>query len=648
MTRLPPGSAGYNPTTLKPPQPYREGKATMAWQDVFPLNVSRIDAEEEREQRLAAQARAGAEWALAALVARYQPPVTRYLTRLTGNPETSRALAERIFVQMEKRLRGPHGGQRLRLWLLRACTEAGLDTLRHPHRGQGAPRLDGPHMAGLLSERAGDAAADKLRAGLGALANLTGSTSRQVRQLIWSTDPEAPHREPKTVSARSRDGGRGARGARATRANGKSTSSARNTPPIVLEEDPAQQDPREALRYRMVRAVLAEIPYGDAQCLALHLIAGLNQAEVARALGITNSATRRRIVQGLQLFAQRYEAAAASLGLSLEALAPSAPLTTQPPAIEQTAASGYAPLAEASPDTADGTHVEEQPAIVYDTPPFMVTRRTTGAPAAPAIPMPEPVTIDAVAAPDLAVSDAANTLILEEHEIAPPAPNVEKPPVIVETTAVVDAIPIAELSLADTLIASAPDAMTADDAVTLRLAAVEIPERPPAPAQTETATTVIPEAEHPVEPEAEPVVVVAAASDALPEAPAMAPMGAMAPVAARIVPVLTPASEAPRLVRIVPVLTSEAAEPAVAETAEMAETAELSAMRRVPVLSQPIAASAPADRVPLTGEQAGDGTETNVPAETEAAANPFDAPHETVALAAESTEAEAAPVEAQS
>lgn len=71
-------------------------------------------------------------------------------------------------------------------------------------------------------------------------------------------------------------------------------------------------------------------------------------------------------------------------------------------------------------------------------------------------------------------------------------------------------------------------------------------------------------------------------------------------------------------------------------------------MRRVPVLSQPIAASAPADRVPLAGEQAGDRAEANVPAETEAPANPFDAPHETVALAAEAPEVEAAAVEAQS
>ena len=51
----------------------------MAWQDMSPFPTPRMDAEEEREMRLAAQARAGAEWALAALIARYQPPVLRYL-----------------------------------------------------------------------------------------------------------------------------------------------------------------------------------------------------------------------------------------------------------------------------------------------------------------------------------------------------------------------------------------------------------------------------------------------------------------------------------------------------------------------------------------------------------------------------------------
>lgn len=278
----------------------------MIWQDGFSGIAGRTDPEEERELRLASQARAGAEWALGALVARYQPPVTRYLTRLSGNPDFARRAAEQIFVRMERRIRGPQGGQNLRLWLLRACTEAGLEFLRAPSRPAPTPIAD-PRPAGLLPGRAGGAA-QKLRAGIGSLASLTGTTGRQVRELIF---PAAPPLKP-----------------RATPTPAPAFTSAE--PPADSDTDTATdpygavdpgldtQDPRAALRHRLVRAVLAELPYGDAQCLALHLVAGLNQAQVARALGITNSASRRRIVQGLQLFAQRYEAAAASLGLPPE------------------------------------------------------------------------------------------------------------------------------------------------------------------------------------------------------------------------------------------------------------------------------------------------------------------------------------------
>src|SRR5215469_17174850 len=106
----------------------------MAWQDMFAGSTARIDAEYEQELHLADQARLGADWALGALIARYQPTVTRYLTRLTGNPPRAQQLGEQIFLRMERRLHGPHGGQHLRLWLLRASTELGLDELRRPYQ----------------------------------------------------------------------------------------------------------------------------------------------------------------------------------------------------------------------------------------------------------------------------------------------------------------------------------------------------------------------------------------------------------------------------------------------------------------------------------------------------------------------------------
>ncbi len=266
----------------------------MVWQEAFPpTGGPAFDAEGERERRLAAQARAGAEWALTALIARYQPTVVRYLTRLCGNQAQARRLAERIFQRMERRLHGPHGAENLRLWLLRASTEAGLDALRRPN-GAPIPRLTTSGVAGLLTEESGQDTSGFLQSGLRRLRQATGGPSRQARPLVWAEDPAAQ------ASAAA------------------SGEPARPSSESHLDETLDRLDPRDALRHRLVRVTLAELPYGDAQCLALHLVAGLNQAEVAKALGITNSAARKRMVHGLALFSERYALAVQSLGLPVE------------------------------------------------------------------------------------------------------------------------------------------------------------------------------------------------------------------------------------------------------------------------------------------------------------------------------------------
>jgi RNA polymerase sigma factor (sigma-70 family) len=276
----------------------------MVWQDMSPFPTPRMDAEEERELRLAAQARAGAEWALAALIARYQPPVVRYLARLTGDTAQSHTMAQQIFVRMERRVRGPHGGEHLRLWLLRAATETGLDALRHPKRSRQSRLNAPPGPRGLLMDGLPGSASDRLRAGLDKIAEITGSTRRQVRQLIWNSGESAPDEKSHTPT----NGAHGAHGA-----NGAAKAATEAVDPEI-----DSMTPREELRHRLIRAVLAELPYGDAQCLALHLVAGLNQTEVAMALGIRPSAARHRIVQGLQMFAHRYDAAITSLGVPAE------------------------------------------------------------------------------------------------------------------------------------------------------------------------------------------------------------------------------------------------------------------------------------------------------------------------------------------
>lgn len=284
----------------------------MVWQEAFPpTGGPAFDAETERERRLAAQARAGAEWALTALIARYQPTVVRYLTRLCGDQERARQLAERIFQRMERRLHGPHGGENLRLWLLRSCTEAGLDALRRP---RGAPaRLSGSSVAGLLTEQTNSDSSSLLQGGLRRLRQATGTVGKQARPLVWGqeSDSDAGGADPAQTSADAGPGGH-------------------------LDETLDRLDPRDALRHRLVRVTLAELPYGDAQCLALHLVAGLNQAEVAKSLGITNSAARKRIVHGLALFSERYSQAVESLGLPVELgfgdARPRAPIEPEPAA----------------------------------------------------------------------------------------------------------------------------------------------------------------------------------------------------------------------------------------------------------------------------------------------------------------------------
>jgi RNA polymerase sigma factor (sigma-70 family) len=272
----------------------------MIWRDTGLPATGEIDPEQELELRLVAHARAGAAWALSSLVARYQPPVVRYLARLLGDRERAYALAEQVFVRMGRRLRGPHGGHHLRLWLLRTATDAGLDMLRNPQRNR-LPRLSAPDgPAALLPEPDADKSVKQLFTTLGARLRKSPMSLPvpRTQEFVWDA--------PESVTIGS---------------------------PLGSEESGAtteQLSPRELVRHRLIRAVLAELPYGDAQCLALHLVAGLNQSEVAQALGVTAPVARRRIVQGLQLFGRRYEATLASLGL------PSDFAATPEPAVELT------------------------------------------------------------------------------------------------------------------------------------------------------------------------------------------------------------------------------------------------------------------------------------------------------------------------
>jgi RNA polymerase sigma factor (sigma-70 family) len=522
----------------------------MVWQDAFPGPVSHLDAEQEREQRLAAQARAGAEWALTALIARYQPPVTRYLTRLTGSPDLAAAIAERVFVRMERRLRGPHGSQNLRLWLLRACTEAGLDALRRPQPAD-IPRLAGPSgPTALIASRGG--ASDRMRAGLGALAQITGSTRRQVRQLIWSALPESA----RGALHPSQDAG--PRTAPLDAPESSTADGAASGTPNPLDSELDREDPRETLRYRIVRAVLAELPYGDAQCLALHLVAGLNQAEVARALGITPGAARRRIVQGLQLFSARYEAAVASLGLPRDFLTPDRRTPMPTPDLPLWSRATMPPTAP--PLARDPLAPEERPAVTANVPPPPPAAVVEASP-----PPEEALSAAAAASAEPAVAPESPT---GAAHAAGGQPSVQR---------VVDALPPAPGAAVDE-----PDELEADTGFAPRIVPVltrplpiVLPEPEPETPPPDLAAAAVPGERHDFDTH-EPHTDHAAGDDAHTLAtPADTPRRSHLPDA-RIVPVLTrsphqhipgtapavlpSASSSPPVPRVVPVLTVPAPE----------------------------------------------------------------------------------------
>ncbi len=256
------------------------------------------DNERAREQWLIAEARSGSAWALAALEAAYQPMVNGYLTCLTGNPDAARALTREALARMERQLYGAHGVPSLPAWLLIDATDTGLAYLRHVRALQLAGAGGPPRMAPAPS-RGGPAT--WLRTAFERFRPSTDADQRARRQ---PADPSRPAASRRAATA-PRDAGSSA--TRRLHMRG-----GRN----ALRGGPRAPDPRDTLRRRILRAALADLAPEAAHCLALHLVAGLSHAEVAYVSGLDPHVARAAIMEGLELFAVRYDEAVELLGIS--------------------------------------------------------------------------------------------------------------------------------------------------------------------------------------------------------------------------------------------------------------------------------------------------------------------------------------------
>lgn len=267
--------------------------------------------EREREQWLIAEAHRGSGWALAALETTYQPMVNGYLLCLTGNPEAARALTRDTQARMELHFTGSSGAPSLAAWLLLTATDSGMSYLRHARALQLAGVGGEPRLPSVPS-RGGPTA--WLRSALERFRPAQGQDRQDRREEPRRGDRvggTAQHFERMgEPTRRLRDGGRVGRHDVGRDASWDAVRSA------DLGRIPPAPDPRDTLRRRVLRATLADLAPAVARCLALHLVAGLSHGEVAYVAGLNSQAARAAIVEGLELFAVRYDEALELVGLS--------------------------------------------------------------------------------------------------------------------------------------------------------------------------------------------------------------------------------------------------------------------------------------------------------------------------------------------
>jgi len=94
----------------------------------------------DQDQAHLRRARAGDQAALAAVYDEYQPPIYRYIYRLTGEVEIARDLTSEVFHRFLQAIRNGGGPEHhLSAWLYRAAHNAVVDHYRRRERQQHLP-----------------------------------------------------------------------------------------------------------------------------------------------------------------------------------------------------------------------------------------------------------------------------------------------------------------------------------------------------------------------------------------------------------------------------------------------------------------------------------------------------------------------------